>query len=223
MYLDKVSLYYGELNWRKSDAKAENKRKKKCGPHFPEHKCKVRCCVLCRLIAARWGEDGRWWRVRVWSKHWTRCCVSPVVWSVDEDDVVVPDDELLLVPARLLPPQRHHPLLVADEHHRGLAQLRLAAAAVVRHHRLADLVHILLAVARRVATLKHQRPVKIQIFLCTVDIFMFRSVQVEHVPHFYLHLISKLAHCAVSHIISSSVITLLFPIIRSSQWLSVLI
>ena len=90
-----------------------------------------------------------------------------MVGSVDEDDVVVPDDELLLVPARLLPPQRHHPLLVAHEHHRGLAQLRLAAAAVVGQHRLADLVDILLAVARRVATLKHQQPVKIQ-----PDIFM---------------------------------------------------
>ena len=26
--VDKVSLYYGELNWRKSDAKAENKKNK---------------------------------------------------------------------------------------------------------------------------------------------------------------------------------------------------
>ena len=158
--------------------------------------------------------------------EYTLNTVSPVVWSVDEDDVVVPDDELLLVPARLLPPQRHHPLLVAHEHHRGLAQLRLAAAAVVRHHRLADLVHILLAVARRVATLKHQHPVKIQILLCRVDIFYISQCAgraCPPVPHFYLHLISKLAHCAVSHIISSSVITLLFPIIRSSQWLSVLI
>ena len=74
----------------------------------------------------------------------------PVIRPVDEDDMIVPDDESLLFSARLLTPQRHHPLLVGYKDRVGLVQL---GRWRVEKDRLAQLVHILLAVAGRVRTL----------------------------------------------------------------------
>ena len=95
---------------------------------------------LCYLVKIR-GEGQL--RVQVIDER-------PVIRPVDEDDMIVPDDESLLFSARLLTPQRHHPLLVGYKDRVGLVQL---GRWRVEKDCLAQLVHILLAVAGRVRTL----------------------------------------------------------------------